>query len=122
LKQRNEVALVWPFKDCILEGGQSRFDGEKFTNFTKKGEISGVEVSAFFEDSNGDIWFGAENKGVYKYDGEDFTHYDQDSFSNGSILSIYKDKESRFWFGGWGGLFRYDNEKFTSVTKDGPWE
>lgn len=24
LKQRNEVALVWPFKDCILEGGQSQ--------------------------------------------------------------------------------------------------
>lgn len=23
LKQRNEVELVWPFKDCILEGGQS---------------------------------------------------------------------------------------------------
>ena len=24
LKQRNEVSLVWPFKDCILEGGQTR--------------------------------------------------------------------------------------------------
>lgn len=24
LKQRNEVALVWPFKDCILEGGQTK--------------------------------------------------------------------------------------------------
>ena len=24
LKQRNEAALVWPFKDCILEGGQSK--------------------------------------------------------------------------------------------------
>ncbi len=24
LKQRNKVALAWPFKDCILEGGQSR--------------------------------------------------------------------------------------------------
>jgi adenine-specific DNA-methyltransferase len=24
LKQRNEVALIWPFKDCVLEGGQSR--------------------------------------------------------------------------------------------------
>jgi adenine-specific DNA-methyltransferase len=23
LKQRNEVALVWPFKDCVLEGGQT---------------------------------------------------------------------------------------------------
>lgn len=24
LKQKNEVALIWPFKDCILEGGQSK--------------------------------------------------------------------------------------------------
>lgn len=24
LKQRNEVALAWAFKDCVLEGGQSR--------------------------------------------------------------------------------------------------
>lgn len=24
LKQRNEVALVWPFKDCVLEGGQNK--------------------------------------------------------------------------------------------------
>jgi len=24
LSQRNEVSLVWPYKDCILEGGQSR--------------------------------------------------------------------------------------------------
>ncbi len=24
LRQRNEVALVWPYKDCVLEGGQSR--------------------------------------------------------------------------------------------------
>src|SRR5574344_1552974 len=29
LKQRNEVALVWPFKDCILEGGQSREDQKR---------------------------------------------------------------------------------------------
>lgn len=26
LKQRNEIAFVWPFKDCILEGGQSHED------------------------------------------------------------------------------------------------
>lgn len=24
MSQRNEVALVWPFKDCAPEGGQSR--------------------------------------------------------------------------------------------------
>ncbi len=35
LAQRNEIALVWPFKDCVLEGGQSREEdkrGEIFFN------------------------------------------------------------------------------------------
>lgn len=29
LKQRNEVVLVWPFKDCVLEGGQSREEDKR---------------------------------------------------------------------------------------------
>lgn len=29
LKQRNEVALVWPFKDCVLEGGQSKEEDKR---------------------------------------------------------------------------------------------
>jgi len=29
LKQSNEVALVWPFKDCVLEGGQSREENKR---------------------------------------------------------------------------------------------
>src|SRR5690606_23648798 len=29
LKQRNEIALVWPFKDCVLEGGQSREEDKR---------------------------------------------------------------------------------------------
>lgn len=33
LKQRNEVALVWPFKDCILEGGQSREEDKRVEIF-----------------------------------------------------------------------------------------
>jgi len=29
LSQRNEVSLVWPFKDCVLEGGQSREEDKR---------------------------------------------------------------------------------------------
>jgi adenine-specific DNA-methyltransferase len=29
LKQLNEVTLVWPFKDCVLEGGQSREEDKR---------------------------------------------------------------------------------------------
>ena len=29
LKQRNEVALAWAYKDCVLEGGQSREEDKR---------------------------------------------------------------------------------------------
>ena len=110
-------------------GGVSKFDGEKFTNFTKDGLVEGVEVSGFFEEDNGDIWFAAENHGVYRFNassagkqGELFTHFfKEDGLQTNGILNIFKDKEGRFWFGGWGGLFRYVEKSFVSVTKSGPW-
>jgi len=102
-------------------GGLSKFDGEHFTNYTRDGVITGLEVTGLFEDDNGDIWFGVEHNGVYQYDGATFRHYSKAKVLNASILSIFKDREGRFWFGGWGGLFRFDGESFTSVTKAGPW-
>lgn len=103
-------------------GGVSKYDGETFTNYTKDGIIGGVEISGFFEDKNGDIWFGAENNGVYQYDGKNFSHYYKKDGLDAIVLSIYRDQENRFWFGGWGGLFRYNGESFAPVTKEGPWE
>ena len=29
LKERKEVVLAWPYKDCVLEGGQSRADAKQ---------------------------------------------------------------------------------------------
>ena len=69
LKERGEVSLVWPYKDCILEGGQSKedetrkeiffneilaqdeidrlFDPKVLTNwkrYTKEGEVEVKEI------------------------------------------------------------------------------
>jgi ligand-binding sensor domain-containing protein len=114
-------------------GGVSLFDrsntNEKgsgsFTNFTKDGVIQGVETGAFYEDRSGHIWFAAEHQGVFRYDGTSFTNYGpEDGMSSGGILAIMEDREGRFWFGGLGGLFRFDRQttRFTAVTKKGPWE
>jgi ligand-binding sensor domain-containing protein len=103
-------------------GGVCKYDGETFTNYTKDGIIKGDEAGGFFEDNNGDIWFGVENNGVYRYDGKHFSHYYKEEGLDASVLSIYRDRESRFWFGGWGGLFRYQDDRFSPVTRDGPWE
>lgn len=99
--------------------------GEKaFTNFTKDGVIQGVEAGAFYEDRSGIIWFAVEHHGVYRYDGTGFTNYGpKDGLSSGGIITMMEDREGRFWFGGLGGLFRFDRKttRFTPVGKQGPW-
>ena len=77
LRERGEVALVWPYKDCVLEGGQTKeeekrkeiffneilaqdeitrlFDPKVLTNF-KRYTINGEEVvTQFRRDENGMI-------------------------------------------------------------------
>ena len=113
-----------------MYGGVSMYDpaasgtsGKTFTNFTEDGVIGGIEVGGFYEDKIGNIWFAAENFGVYRYDGKSFTNlYEKEGLVTNGILSIFEDKEGRFWFGGWGGLFRFDGKSFFPVTKDGPWQ
>ncbi len=103
-------------------GGVSKYDGDKFTNYTEQGDISGVEISALYEDSTGAIWVAVENNGMYTYDGATFTHHTPESLLEASILSVFEDRENNFWFGGWGGLLRYQNDAFIPVSKDGPWK
>ena len=104
-------------------GGVSKYDGKTYHNFTLDGELEGIEAGAFFEDSKGDMWFAVENVGVYRYDGKSFEKKNEaDGLNTNGVLAIYEDTKGRFWFGGWGGLFRFDGQKFVSVTKDGPWD
>ena len=115
---------------ATMFGGISLYDGESFTNFTKDGEVEGVEAGGFYEDKDGDIWFAVENHGIYRFDGKSFVNFhEEEGLMSGGVLSMLEDKEGRFWIGGWKGLFRYDKsaekegkESFVPVTRNGPWE
>jgi adenine-specific DNA-methyltransferase len=48
LKQRNEVSLVWPFKDCVLEGGQSREEDKREEIFFNE-ILAQDEITQLFE-------------------------------------------------------------------------
>ena len=48
LRQRNEVALVWPYKDCVLEGGQSREEKGRNEIFFNE-LLAQDEISQLFE-------------------------------------------------------------------------
>lgn len=77
LRERGEVALVWPYKDCILEGGQTKEDEERkeiffnqvlaqdeinrlldpkvLTNFARYTATGKEKVTSFKRDENGVI-------------------------------------------------------------------
>ena len=77
LRERGEVALVWPYKDCVLEGGQTReeekrkeiffneilapdeinrmFDPKVLTNWKRHTATGAQEVTEIERDENGTI-------------------------------------------------------------------
>lgn len=48
LNQRNEVSLVWPYKDCVLEGGQSREEDKREEIFFNE-TLAQDEITQLFE-------------------------------------------------------------------------
>ena len=77
LRERGEVALVWPFKDCVLEGGQTKeedkrqeiffnevlaqdeinrmFDPKVLTNWKRHTAIGEQDITEIKRDENGTI-------------------------------------------------------------------
>lgn len=76
LKQRNEVALVWPFKDCILEGGQSREEQKREEIFFNE-ILAQDEITQLLEPKV------LTNAKVYDKDGEhNFSGFNRDAELN----------------------------------------
>jgi adenine-specific DNA-methyltransferase len=70
IKQRNEVALVWPFKDCVLEGGQSREEDKREEIFFNE-ILAQDEITQLFEPkvlTNAKVY---DKEGEYEF--KDFT-------------------------------------------------
>ena len=66
------------------------------------------------EDSQGNIWFGDRDAGLWKYDGTQLTNYTtKDGFENDFVLSIFEDRNNTLWFGmADGNIYTFNGKKF----------
>ena len=56
--------------------------------------------NAFTQDRNGHFWMASYAMGVWKYDGENITHYPVKNPSNEVLIyTIYADKDGKIWLG-----------------------
>lgn len=97
------------------------FDEGTFTNITQREGLGDTGVGALCEDSSGNIWFTAGNSGVYRYDGSSFTKFSTEDGLGALVYCIAEDSEERMWFVGRRGAYRYDQQSFVNITRDGPW-
>lgn len=106
--------------------GIFRYDpsaGQKpFANIT-----SGTSSARFFdilEDRKGNFWLASVGSGVYYYDpsasGKSFQHFTtKEGLISDVITHIYEDKSGNIWFGGGGGVSRFDGKSFKNFKPNG---
>ena len=102
--------------------GICMYDGSKFTKYPVPDTLS---ITCMFEDKDENLWFGAMNKGVYRFDGTNLTHflysYKHPFFGDKHekyISDILQDQQGNIWFSSWngGGVWRYDGKNLKNFV------
>lgn len=95
--------------------GAFKYDGQSFTQYSKKDGLTDNSVDVILEHSKGDIWFGTRFGGVSQYDGKAFTNH----YTNDEICEIYEDSKGMIWFSSEGyGVYRFDGKSFSNFSKE----
>lgn len=98
-------------------GGISCFDGGTIQNFTTEDGLPHNDVNRIIQDKNGLFWIGTRGSACV-FDGTNFREILTD---NGkpmkNVRHIIEDTLGRIWFGGSDGLWFYEAEQFTRVSK-----
>ncbi len=89
--------------------------------------ITAGKASLQLEDRKGNLWFGTDGYGAFKFDGHSFTRFSKkDGLCSNNITSIIEDQQHNIWFACMqsyqpemtndGGVCKYNGETFTQFT------
>ena len=85
--------------------GLVKFDGYDFITINKYSDYQGkkygfVSARALLEDSEGNLWVGSNDEGVYKIEGDSCISFTTaDGLCNNSVRSLAEDKNHNIWVG-----------------------
>lgn len=131
-KVSEEVGIQTNFINEIVEDNKGKFwistsqglfslNGNTLTNITEVHFGKSIGTGSIIVDSNGIIWFNC-SRNIYRLDENKLIEYRIEKGNYGPLtFQIYEDKLNRLWFVGYGGAYRYENEKFINITRNGPW-
>ena len=90
-------------------------------HFTVRDGLPDMKIECVFQDSQGVIWIGTHDRGVVRYEGDEFRSYTiRDGLAADGVFSILEDGEGALWFGTNRGLSRFDGSDFEHIAADEP--
>lgn len=73
-------------------------------------------VTSSLIDNNGNLWFGTSTEGLYKYDGEKFSNFNEkNGICTNQIWDIIEDDKEIVWLATNKGLCKYNGKTFTQI-------
>lgn len=76
----------------------------------------GGKILLVFQDSQNNYWFGGNDKGAYKYNGDSLVLYTlNDGLCGNNVMEIQEDKSGALYFDTPDGVSKFDGEKFTTL-------
>lgn len=124
--QSNVVNQIVESKDgkfwVATTSGLFRYDGNSLTNITENLIKNDDVIGCIFEDRNGALWLSVNKRDIYSYNGKEFTKIES-QIGDFKLFpfTIYQDRQDRLWFVGLRGAYRFENNNFISITRNGPW-
>lgn len=104
--------------------GISYLQDGSWTTLQIENQIPSNEITAFAEDDEGYVWVGTD-VGAWRLpptdiEGYDWAFFDRDNSGLPSNIqeTIFTDSSGRLWFGGYGGVGRYDGSQWFTLDED----
>jgi len=105
------------------QAGLARFDGVRFTNYSKLNEpaFRTNECNVLLEGSDGALWIGTIGGGLMRYRGGRFQSFGRDEGLPTDVVNhLYEDRRGRLWITSYEALTLYEDGRFkTFNTADG---
>ncbi|MFA6108920.1 MAG: sigma 54-interacting transcriptional regulator [Candidatus Latescibacterota bacterium] len=80
-----------------------------------------LKIECLFEDSSGGLWIGTHDRGVVRYDGDQFQGFTRrDGLPGDGVFGVVEDRRGTIWFATNQGLALYDGQEVHAVQLDEP--
>ena len=85
-------------------------------------QLENIDVIELLKDKSKDSLLIVLDSGYQSFNGLTILCNSIEEGNYGPLtFQIYEDQQRRLWFVGFGGAYRYENDRFINITQNGPW-